>query len=172
MWKENTLVNIQLKEDLFTIGQLLFSPFMRFYDIQNSDGYWQNVDLNNVEILFCVTVGNVVLKNLVKEKITDKTVIPSNAPFEKRWVKPHLNFDGGFPFKGGKLIELGTDLETTTAPVIIENLDVIKDREIIEKYELTNMFGAEELSERLIHFFETGKRIDPLKEKIFPGLVD
>ncbi len=170
IWKENTLVNIQLKDDLFTIGQLLFSPFMRLYKIKNTDGHWQNIDLNNVESLFCVTIGKVVLKNLVKEKIVDKTVIPSNASFEKYWIDVHLNFEGGFPFKGGRLIEMGQGVESTTAPAVIENLDITRDREIIEKYELLNMWGDTDLAERLIHYFETGIDIDPIKGKVFPGL--
>ena len=143
---------------------------MRFYKIKNNSGIWKNTDLNKVESLFCVTVGNVVLRNLVREKITDKTVIPSNEPFEKYWINVHLNYDGGFPFKGGKLIEMGPDVESTTAPVIIENLDINHDRKIIEQYELINMWGDTDLSERLIHFFETGIDRNPLKEKVFPGL--
>lgn len=172
IWKENSLVNIKLREDLFTIGQLLRSPFIRFYKIQSSDGCWKNVDLNNIEPLFTVMIGNVVFQKLVTEKIKEKTVIFSNLPFEKYWIDAHLNFEGGYPFKGGKLIELDPNIGTTQAPIIKEDLDFIKDREIIDKYELTNMWGAEDLAERLTYFFDTGKDHNSHKEKIFPGLYE
>ncbi|EMJ94704.1 hypothetical protein LEP1GSC166_1244 [Leptospira kirschneri] len=42
--------------------------------------------------------------------------------------------------------------------------------EIIQKYELVNMWGAEDLSERLVNYFETGLNNDPFKEKVF-GIV-
>ncbi|EKR73869.1 hypothetical protein LEP1GSC041_3555 [Leptospira noguchii str. 2006001870] len=43
--------------------------------------------------------------------------------------------------------------------------------EIIQKYELVNMWGAKDLSERLVNCFETGRNNnDPFKEKLF-GII-
>lgn len=63
--KRNDLVNIQLRDNLYTIGQMLTSPEKRFYDIFNSDGAWQNLDLNKIKPLFRVFVGNVINKSLI-----------------------------------------------------------------------------------------------------------
>ncbi|EMM71726.1 hypothetical protein LEP1GSC038_4013 [Leptospira weilii str. 2006001855] len=42
--------------------------------------------------------------------------------------------------------------------------------EIIQKYELVNMWGSKDLSERFVNYFETGRNSDPFKEKVF-GIV-
>ena len=174
IWKENTLVSIKLRDDLYTIGQMLVSPSMRFYDIANKDGTWKSIDLNEVKPLFQVFVGQVVIQRLVVEKIKEKSVIASNLPFESLWIDAHINYDGGYVFRGGKLIDIGSEgkIGTTLAPVIKQNLHLPKDREIIEKYELTNMWGDQDLSDRLCRYFDTGVNRDDLKFEVFQGLWD
>ncbi len=51
-WEKNGLINIKLRDDLYTIGQMLISPTVRFYDIVSKDGIWKDVDLNNAKSLF------------------------------------------------------------------------------------------------------------------------
>ncbi|AXY36091.1 hypothetical protein CEQ20_15540 [Yersinia pseudotuberculosis] len=155
---------------------------MRFYDTYNDDGVWENIDLNRVNSLFRVFVASrVVLPNLVAEKIKDKTVIPKIIPYERYWIDTYTSMDyfypgkqGDFPFLGGKLIDLGPEgnIGTTKAPIIKENLSLPEDRKIIEKYELTNMWGHEDLSDRLCRYFDTGINRDDLKFEVFPGLWD
>jgi hypothetical protein len=171
-WKANALVHIKLRDDLYTVGQMLGSAFMRFFDIANKDGVWKNIDLNAVDPLFQVAVGQVVMQRLVIGKITDTSVIGSNRPFESLVIKPCLNYDGGFPFRGGRLVDIGPDGRTgsTTAPVVKENLHLPEDREIIERCELTNMWGDQDLSDRLCRYFDTGINRDDLKFEVFPGL--
>lgn len=182
-WKEGDLVNIRLRDDLYTIGQMLTSPAMRFYDISNRDGIWEHVDLNEVRVLFRVFVGNVINKYLITEKINKKSVVSSSKPYEKYWIKSYtLTMDGehykgdrfSFPFLGGRIIDLGPDgnISTTRAPVIKEDLTPLQDRELIEKYELTNMWGHEDLSDRLCRYFDTGINRDDLKFEVFPDLWD
>ena len=99
-WEENGLINIKLRDNLYTIGQMLVSPTVRFYDISNKDGNWKAVDLNNVKPLFWAYAFSPA-KKLAVGKIKDKSVIPSSLPFSPLWIKPHLNYDGGCPWKGG-----------------------------------------------------------------------
>ncbi|EMR3754056.1 TPA: hypothetical protein KEW36_002204 [Proteus mirabilis] len=182
VWKVGDLVNIKLRDDLYTIGQMLTSPAMRFYDISNTDGVWKNIDLNEVTPLFRVFVGNVINKYLITEKIKEKSVIASNKPYEPYWIKPYniMDFEHyqgdrfSFPFLGGKIIDLSPDgnISVTRAPVIKEDLTLPKDRELIEQYELTNMWGHEPLSDRLCRYFDTGINRDDLKFEVFPGLWD
>jgi hypothetical protein len=127
------------------------------------------MNLNDVEIIFDLAIGNVVLRNLVVGKLNSGTLIASDRRMEKYWISPNISYDV-FPFKGGDLIELGPDTETTTAPVIKKDLNVRHDLELIKKYELINMWGDEDLSERLITFFEKGDKWDIFKEKVFPEL--
>lgn len=182
IWKENDLVSIKLRDDLYTIAQMLIRPEMRFYDIFSSDGVWKNIDLNKVNTLFKIFVASrVVLPNLAVEKINQESVTPSHQPYEPYWIKPYtLTMDGehykgdrfSFPFLGGKIIDLGPDgnVSVTQAPVVKEDLTLPRDRELIEKYELTNMWGHDDLSDRLCRYFDTGINRDDLKFEVFPDL--
>ncbi|WP_338132532.1 hypothetical protein [Leptospira weilii] len=169
-------------------------------------------------------VRRVVLQNMVVEKIQGKSIQPY---FQKYWICPRLNFEGGFPLKGGDLVEVDPNVGYVDAPIVQEDLllgrvkmilenkrsvlqnsgsqklsqigksrlfkgrfqysnfrnkfvivfyscvrvvSIIRDLEIIQKYELVNMWGSKDLSERLVNYFETGRNSDPFKEKVF-GIV-
>lgn len=170
-WKHNNVVSLKLREGLYTLGQMLGQATMRFYKIMSPDGCWVDVDLNNVEPIFTLFIGNVVLQNLVDKTLSSNEAKPSLSSCERYWIKPKLNFEEGYPFKGGNLIDVGIDgsIGTAQAPVIKENLSLYSDRDIIEKYQLTNMWGDDQLRERLQHWFDTSKDNDFLKEKVFPG---
>lgn len=181
VWKKNDLVNIQLRDDLYTIGQMLASSAMRFYDISNTDGIWNDVDLNNVKPLFTVFVGRIINKYLIHSKIKSPTVIPSSEPYERYWIQPYTIMDGdhykgdfSFVFLGGKLIDNGANGEKgiTNAPIIKEDLTLPEDRDLIEKYELTSMWGDGDLKDRLCRYFDTGINRDDLKFEVFPELWD
>lgn len=179
-WVPSHLVSLRLRDDLFTIGQMLVSPVMQFYAIHSSDGEWKNVDLNTVAPLFRAFVGSVINKELVENKIIDETVTARIGLTDNFWIKPYtLTMDGSryrgsrhsFPFLGGKLIDLGDGaIGVTLAPTIKEDLCLPNDRELIEKYELTNMWGSDDLSDRLCRYFDTGINRDDLKFEVFPEL--
>lgn len=183
IWKDGDLVNIKLRDDLYTIGQMLTSPIMRFYDISNNNGNWKNLDLNKVKSLFSVFVGRIINKELIHNKIKEFSVKASSERYEQYWIKPYtLTMDSeyyrgdrfSFPFLGGRLIDIGSDgnISTTCTLIIKEDLTLPQDRELIEKYELTNMWGYEDLSDRLCRYFDTGINRDDLKFEVFPGLWD
>lgn len=182
VWKVDDLVNIKLRDDLYTIGQMLTSPTMRFYDIFNNDGVWENIDLNNVKPLFSVFVGRVINKYLIQNKIKSSTVIASSKPYEPYWIAPYSIMDNehykgtknSFPFLGGKIVDLSPDgkVSVTQAPIIKEDLTLPQDRELIEQCELDNMWGYEDLSDRLCRYFDTGINRDDLKFEVFPDLWD
>jgi hypothetical protein len=165
----------------------LTSPAMRFYDVRSSDEHFEDVDLNRTTVLFAVFVGQVVVQRLVTGKLSPKAVVPSEAPLERYWIKPHLRVDpryrdmplpgggkGGYPFVGGDLKDLGQreDSDTYQAPVAQANLWLPEDRAVIEAYELTNMWGADNVRDRLCRYFDTGVNRDDTKGKVFPGLYN
>ena len=182
VWKVGDLVNIKLREDLYTIGQMLTSPAMRFYDIFNSDGEWRDINLNDISPLFRVFVGRVINNELIHNKIKSPTVLASSAPYEPYWIHAYSSMDGDhytgrandFLFMGGKIVDLGPDgrIGVTLAPVVKEDLRLPEDRELIEKYELDNMWGHDDLCDRLCRYFDTGINRDDLKFEVFPGLWD
>src|SRR5690349_7322769 len=102
---------------------MLHKPFLRFFRTSNRDGGWQDLDLNQVEVLFTVSVGAVVTQKLAVGKVKDPSVQASRAPFEKHWIKPNLNLSPGAPpFKGGRLIALSPGVGTAKAPVVTNDL--------------------------------------------------
>lgn len=176
IWKKNDWVNICLSDSLYTVAQMLDSPVLCFYDIKNNDGIWDSVDLSNTNILFMVLVNNSINKDFIIEKINRTTYI--DKTFDQYFIKPYTIMDGihykgdknSFPFLGGKLIKYDSTLGSVRSPIIKEDLTLPEDKEIMEKYELTNMWGKEELRERLVRYFSKGINRDDLKYEVFPDL--
>ncbi|CAM4396142.1 MULTISPECIES: hypothetical protein [Lelliottia] len=181
VWRKGDFVNIRLRDDLYTIGQMLTSPVMRFYNVFNNNGVWSDINLNNVDVLFRVFIDRGVNTQLVTGEIKVGAIVPCDIPDDPYWIKPYtLTMDAGhymgdrysFPFLGGKIIHLDVNggIGTTLAPVVKDDLVLPEDRELIEKYELTNMWGADSLSARLCRFYDSGINRDDLKFEVFPGL--
>jgi hypothetical protein len=174
-WKENSLVSLKLREDLYTIALLKRSPYMWFFDISYSHGNWENVDFDKPSPLFCVLVGRAVTQKLAVEKISDKFFESLKAlAIPSQWIKPLDNTADwqvdNFPWRGGRLIDLDPEVGSVDSPIVIPELDVRKHRDLIETCELTNMWGDQDLSDRLCRYFEAGVNRDDLKFEVFPGL--
>src|SRR5262245_52857284 len=157
VWKENDLVNIRLKENLFTIGQLLRAPYILFFKLSNENGEWNGVDLDRVPELFSVSVARDFLQKTVTGKIKNGVKPKSDAAVPALWIKPKLWFGGGLPWKGGDLIKVDPAVGVTGSDEIVKKDIQPSDKEILDKYELTNMWSYGDLAERLIRFYETGQ---------------
>ncbi|WP_339529767.1 hypothetical protein [Pseudomonas mucidolens] len=170
-WKEGDLVSLKLRDDLYTVGQMFKNSVMRFYDVKSVDGVWTDLVLDNSMILFSGYVGKVVTQRMAVEKLMSTTPL-SLSDHERYWLRPHVNFEGGFPFRGADLIDTGKDCaaDYSLVPALKADLKLSKSRDVIEKYELTNMWGDEDLSDRLCRHFDTGINRDDLKFEVFPGL--
>jgi hypothetical protein len=174
-WREDSLVNLKVRDGLYTIGLMKRSPYMWIFDIHNGTGVWENLELNAIEPLFCVIIAQVVIQRLVDGKINKKAVVPpTTLEIPPNWIMPHLNNtpwkNRRFAWSGGKLVHLIQGPDMLDSPVIKPDLDVIEDRKLIESCELTNMWGEKDLSDRLARYFDTGVNRDDLKFEIFPDL--
>jgi len=176
IWKKDDLVNLKIRDNLCTIGQLLVSPFMRFFDIRNTSENWESCKLDDVQELFTVLVVNQVFRELAVGKIKGKLIVPSTKPLERKWIVVNNSLErlaaGGLLYFGGKLVELGEDCSPFRAKALIEDLRFPQNQEIMEKYELSNMWSADSLKERLCRYFDTGIDRDDLKFEVFPELYD
>ena len=172
IWKLNGMVSLRLRDNLFTIGQMSVNGVMRLFDVSNTDDVWDDQVLADARPLFDVFVGRVVIQNLAIRRIPERSVQTVAVPPQRLWIKPYLCYDGKFPFRGGKLVDLGPDgtRSSTDAPAIKENLQLPEDRHVIEHTELTNMWGEHSLGDRLRRYFDTGVNRDDLKFEVFPGL--
>ncbi len=171
IWKENDIINIKLNDKLYTLGQMLTDPYMLFFNISNTDGQWNSdIDLNQVPNLFCVLIGRDFLKQRAVEKLTGKiNPMLDQSRLPKYWIRPNISYSGGYPFKGGALVEVDPKVGYVNGKVIIPNLS-LSDIESIKKYELVNMWGSDDLTERISLALLKGIHQDTLKEKIFPEI--
>ncbi len=179
-WKAGSFVILKLRDDLFTVAKMLGSSVMCFYNVSRKDDNWSDVDWTGVRPIFKAFVGNVVLNRLGWDKVNVDGIVFASEEISGYWIKPYTSMDvahypggkGDFSFMGGRLIDLGpsNDLDTSTAPVLKHDLKIPYDRDLIEKYELTNMWGDQDLSDRLCRYFDTGVNRDDLKFEVFPEL--
>ena len=178
VWRAGDLLSIKLRDNLFTIAQMLGSPVMRFFDIFNATGVWKDIDLNTTPILFRVLVGRVINRHLIREKIKTQSVIPCSIPDESLWIDVYTIMDEGhypedkdcFAFMGGKIISTDPKAPFYTQAVVRHDLSLPEDKEVIERLELTNMWGDDDLADRLCRYHDTGINRDDLKFEVFPGL--
>ena len=177
LWKHKKVISLKLRDNLYSLAQMVNSVAkMRFYNIFREEDKWDGVDLNHIDPLFCVSVGNVVMQRLGVRSIPPSEVLPSIAPCERLFIQVGDNAEGyrlrnEFFWKSGNLVDLGEDGRGSgwCAPVIISDLNLQKHREIILKHELTNMYG-EDVRDRILEYYDYGVNINKLKFEIFPGL--
>jgi len=178
VWKKDKVISLELEENIYTIAQLV-NPIaeMQFFAIFNKEDKWENIDLNQIDPLFCVSVGNVVMQRLGVRKLSNKEAKPKTGGFKHYFIKPGDNADGyrlrdEFMWSGGRLVDVGEDCEIDSyyAPTVIENLTVEEHRTEILTYEFSNMYGDNHAKERLLHFYNTGINRDMMKKMVFPEL--
>jgi hypothetical protein len=177
-WRTGDYVSIQLRSDLFTIAQMSVRPVIRFFDVASEENEWNITSGTHMKPLFQVFVGGGVLGKLAVGRVKVGVNFSINLP--SYWITPYTSMDVGhykgggdcFMFLGGKLVDLGpnNDFDVTAAPVLKHDLSVCCDRDAIERYELTNMWGEYDLKDRLLRYFETAIDRDDLKFEVFPGL--
>jgi|GEM_PF-1105242 len=177
---------MKLRDNLYALCQLLKSPRLLVYDIKSEDGKWPRHCLHGIKPLFRAYVGTVVNKLMERTVEVDFSQDIINDFEDFTWIKPHLfnehpDNDGVrynhrlHPlFLGGRLVKAAPDEDDMgpNAVILNNNLKLPNDRSVVERTELTNMWGADDLKERLVRYFDTGINRDDLKFFCFPGLWD
>lgn len=169
-FEKGTLLSLKLKEGLYTLAYVLKTSVMQYFDIQSKDGNWNVSEAKELKPLF-KGCGVRSVKKIVDKKVKGDNYIFDKGDDEILWIRPKVNSDNnGFVFKGGDLVSEKEGGDYVDAPIVKRNLTLPEDRELIEQYELVNMWGADSLSDRLIRYFEKGINRDDLKFEVFPGL--
>ena len=170
-WKEKTIISIKLNENIFSLAQMFNDDSrMVFFNIFSNIDKWENVDLNRVEILFSVDIGNVVIQKLGQQKTKTKNVLPFQGTICNYMISPHLNTPqninnyGEYILKGGDLYDVAKDT------IVKENLNTKDNREDILKYEVMGNYGGEYIRNRILFYREYKINYDANKNLIFPGL--
>lgn len=153
IWKPSYLINLKLRNNLYTIAQLEGNFVVGFFDIFNAHSMWKNINLNTIHQLFRVFVAKISIQTLAEGRIKDPTVIPSTIPKESYWINPYVaSIDGehykgnknSFPFLGGSLIRThsATVMSAFDADVIKHDLSPEIGKEIIEKIRTGQYVGT------------------------------
>lgn len=179
-WKRNAVISIKLSEDCYSLAQMVNdSAKMRFFPLFHATDEWKGVNLNEVEPLFTVSIGNVVIQRLGQRRIPADQVTPSNLPCERLVIESNNNSEGyrlrdEFWEKGGNLVDVGEDarLAGCQGSIVKKDLNIDRDFECILKYPMSNMYGDRDVVNRLLRFKRDGLNIDPYKFYVFPGLLE
>jgi hypothetical protein len=168
VWKEDTVLNVKLRSDLFTLAQMRPNSLMQFFDIRSKDGIWDGIDLTNVPTLFCIYVAENRLKSLFVELVPVEKVMPNHRPVPTKMIAYRF---GANENHEADLVELTEDYSNIGARVIKTALTIEKDLDVIYTHEYVGMFGdPEKLRKRLVRFFDTGVNWDASKAFIFKGI--
>lgn len=168
VWSENSIFNVKLSENLFTIAQMRCNHLMQFFDVSSEDGAWSGVDLNTVPELFSIYVAENKLKPILVEKIDESRVAPNLRPAPKLMLS--LRIDGSGEF-GADLIELSDTYSVDGKKIVKQKLSSQEDLDSIRRYELAGMVGdPNKIKGRLLMFFESGVNWDDSKYFIFKDI--
>lgn len=164
VWKPGKALLIELPGNLYTVGQMLFEPYVQFFAAFTDDpDVAQGSRLDTLDRLFCVPVVNEFVK-------TRCQALPTQAPplseVPHRWIRPLMR--AGIGFRGGDLIEFDPRVgRNGSEEPLIADLNAVEHRDIIDSHELTNIRGGDEFLDRLLMCHAHGRNIDPLKAKVF-----
>ena len=167
-WKDDTVLSVQLRPDLFTLAQMRVASLMQFFDIRSDDGAWADVDLSTVTPLFCIKVAENRLKPLFVDVVPVDAVEPNRRSVPTRMID--YRFGGGGDHEAD-LVELTDSYSNIGADVIKEGLTIDDDLDVIYAHEYVGMFGdPEKLRTRLVRWFDAGVNWDDSKAFVFKGI--
>jgi hypothetical protein len=167
-WIDNSVLNVRLRDNLFTLAQMRSNHLLEFFDASSS-GEWETVDLSAIPVLFTIYVAENRLRPLLSERLPSSKVKPNDRPVERRMLS--------FVVKAGNvystdLVELTNDFSSVGAKVLKADLSPTTDLEVIHRCELTGMVGdPEKLRARLIRYFDAGVNWDESKSLLYPGIA-
>lgn len=171
-WKKNDVHSIQLKENLYTIAQLLDIPYVAFFNIssENNNFNEKSLDLNNLKPFGVCMVLNDFFKKCSEGKV--KNVQPNlNIPIPEifissdrgQWGSRSEISDDKLIYNLVKIDPIVGDKGIMGNEIIQYNIDR-NDSNILNNYEIIGYNTGYELVRRLILSIENSRWIDPLKE--------
>lgn len=183
-WIENAIVSIQIKDNCFILAQMLISPVLVFYKVYSKTNSWENINLDDENILFTCSVAVQFLTNTRVIELKDISSKSHSYIFHK--IRTFSSGTREVIFQEGKseeikFLELGNktggcliekDISKAISdlpngyPIITKTIS-LKDNNTIDKYELDAIRIYPELNERLFLCYKLGKSIDPAKDIAF-----
>lgn len=166
-WREGKVFRCKVKGDLWTLGQMLESPYLLFF---KSDKH----PLAAEHILFPCPVTRQFLKHA---KMESTPLSPVDYSLPREWIGPHPGSRHRVLWPGtadectvlilsskpgGRLIERSR----YTKPPLMSDIP-LDNHEIIDTHERADLWTFPLLNERLFLSLKTGKNVDPGKDIMF-----
>lgn len=166
---DGAVFSIKIEGVGYTAAQLRDDCQMDFFDIIKENDEWDNVDLNQVDVLFCIVVSAHRLLKLFNRNITSEVIVNQRQrTLIGLSYTSKLRHTGLFGFN---LIEYDNPYNPNNARVLIENLDPEEHKNIIYSYEHLGMNGQpEKVMQRLINYFVDGVNWNIQKSVLYPEL--
>jgi len=180
-WKENKIISIETRKNIFVIAQMLKSPYIRFYNCFGQDEKWDNIQIKDIETLFTNPVTKQFLKfsNISEAKniAPDLERKDNNYWIEglgetkkmKLWQRTEneiefITLNGNL---GGRLIYKDITKGGKQDKKIIKDNIPLNDTETIDNHELTGLAVSPLTNERLYLCYKAGKNVNPHKDLQF-----
>ncbi len=164
VYRDNLVLSLKLKDDLFTLTQLRTPTLMEFFNIKSAFEKFEGIDLNKTEQLFCAVAAPQKFRPLMIARMRSSDVLPNLRPLPNKILSPIIE-PGRY---GANLIEHHPASRLLPEPVIKAGLNINQDLDLIE---LAGMIGDPgKLKKRLICYFESGVNWDESKEFLFKGI--
>lgn len=187
VWKEGAVISIETRRGIFVIAQMIKDPYLVFFNSFREQADWDDIDLDNTDVLFCTGVTRQFLQksNVVKFKN-----IKPNCSYEppKKWLHSEGYSRTIRVWEGTELekeiVWMGTTYNLVEMDIInhpggprkhpsgvfdamLINDISIKNEEIIDQHERTSLSVFPETNERLYLCYKFGKNVSPEKDIAF-----
>ena len=166
---DGAVFSIKIEGRGYTVAQFRDDCKMDFFDIIKENDDWEGIDLNQVDVLFCISVAAHRLLKLFNRDITGE-VVGNTRPRILLGLSytDELRHTGLFGFN---FIEYDNPYNPNVVRIIIENLDPDEHKDIIYSYENLGMNGnPDKIRERLSTYFLDGVNWDLTKSVLYPEL--
>ncbi|NGZ73951.1 hypothetical protein [Saccharibacillus alkalitolerans] len=178
VWKENDIYSIRLKKDQHIPVQLLAKPYAVFFDLtsRTEDFEGERADLNDVPPLGICMVLKDFFKTCAEVKLNGKFMPRANVPLPERFISPDpQQWLRRSAFEDRELVYNLVRIDPALGDQGIMGNEIVRrdvprnDRSCWENREMVGYNTGYELIRRLILSLESGRWIDPAKEKARTG---
>ena len=90
VWRDDAVISVKLRDDLHTLAQMRRNHLMQFFDIRSTDGAWADVDLSNIEPVFCIYVAEHKFKSIFERWVDAKDAKPSTREIPRRMLSAEI----------------------------------------------------------------------------------
>jgi len=176
-WKKDTIISIALKDNTYCLAQMLQEPYLCLFNLFSKDNKWDDITINQSDILFIKPVVRAFLKSGSVEKKTNIKPL-ENIEVPTRWIKTFAgsmkidlweNTEDEISFihlaqkKGAMLVENSFDTQNRPIENTIINSINLEDNQTIKNHEINSLSIYPELNERLYLCYIHKQNIDPMK---------